>query len=57
MRRVCRAGWARAGVVVLELGLGICALGPATLCLAQENPLDNAQTPAAPPAPKTPEEK
>jgi Ca-activated chloride channel family protein len=44
-------------VVVVALVLGLGALWPATLCVAQENPLDNAQTPAAPPVPKTPEEK
>ncbi len=38
----------------LALGLAALALGPSIHCRAQENPLDNVQTPAPPPPSKSP---
>ncbi len=46
-------GWLRGGLI-----LAFClVLSAGVVCLAQENPLGNVQTPAAAPPPKTPEEK
>jgi len=49
-----RAGGAQLAGAALALGLAAFALGPAIHCRAQENPLDNVQTPAPPPPSKSP---
>ena len=52
--RTGRAGGAQLASAALALGLAAVALGPFLPCRAQENPLDNVQTPAPPPPPKPP---
>jgi Ca-activated chloride channel family protein len=50
-----RAGGARLASAPLALALAAFALGQPALCRAQENPLDNVQTPAPPPPAKSPD--
>jgi Ca-activated chloride channel family protein len=52
--RTGRAGGAQLASAALALGLAAFVLGPFLHCRAQENPLDNVQTPAPPP-PKSPD--
>ncbi|MDE3104308.1 MAG: VWA domain-containing protein [Acidobacteriota bacterium] len=56
----CQTGWRQAtgcqSVVTALCLLALVLAGARCTLLAQENPLDRAQTPTAPPAPKTPEE-
>jgi Ca-activated chloride channel family protein len=50
-----RAGGARLASAPLALALAAFTLGQPALCRAQENPLDNVQTPAPPPPAKSPD--
>jgi Ca-activated chloride channel homolog len=57
VKRAWREGTARGILMVLALSLATGALCSPAVARAQENPLDNVQTPTPPPPPKSPEDQ